>query len=420
MIPLCVFLSFPLHSNANEDIFSSFEPQGLIEGEPSPRSSHYLYLYPKSCIVTTPSTDGSTFAIPAESSSYTSGSSTTNGYNITPPSVSVNATSYFVQTGTTPYSLGLRSGMHYSSTNFRFGGPLRYVYAATFDTGEFFYLLGTNTSSEILMPTPSFSVALLGYYVVPAVSSSYNFVTAQNQNRHLSFTLEMDLSNYSNIPLKYNAVYDVILYTNWGPPIWDLSGFQSLSGNFTPYPIVSSGGTPGNAFISKQKNNRYFLSGTAQSTVVTDVYNLNNDKKYWVSFSFDIPVGCSAYMNNTTLVPGTVGLLFQESQSSVITTDLESAGGQNDALNNQNQQVENTFSQYEQVTDTKEYYDKIDTNLLNFDISIFTQIAATSTLFSSLITMMWSAMGNLAVPLTLFLVAALASLVVGIFRNAGD
>lgn len=419
MIPLCVFLSLSFHSNASEDFISSFEPQGLIEGEPLPRSSHYLYLYPKSAILTTPSTDGSTFAIPADSSFYTSGSSITNGYNITPPSVSFNATSYFVRTGTTPYSLGLRSGIHSDFTNLRYNSST--VYAASFDTGQFFYLLGTgNTTSEILMPTPAFSVALSGYYAVPAVSSSYNFVTAQNQNRHLSFTLEMDLSNYSTIPLKFNTVYDVIFYTNWGPPIWELGGFQSLSGNFTPYPIVSSGGTPGNAFISKQRDNRYYISGTAQSTVVTDVYNINNEKKYWISFSFDIPVGCSVYMNNMTLAMGTVGLLFQESQSSVISTDLESAGGQNDALNNQNQQVENTFNQYQQVTDTQEYYDKIDTNLLNFDISIFTQIAATSTLFSSLITMMWSAMGNLAVPLTLFLVAALASLVVGIFRNAGD
>lgn len=419
MIPLCVFLNFPFCSNANEDFGSFFEPQGLIEGEPSPRSSHYLYLYPESAILTTPSTDGSTFAIPAQTQSYISGSSTTNGYNITPPSLSYNASVGFVRTGTSPYSLGLRSGIKSYPTGLRYNSST--VYAATFDTGQFFYLYGSgNTSSEILMPTSSFSVALLGYYVVPAVSTSHYFQVAQNQNRHLSFTLEFDLSNYDTLPFKYNAVYDVIFYTNWGPPIWDLSGFQSLSGNFTPYPILSSGGTPGNAFISKQRSDRYYISGTAQSTVVTDVYNINQEKKYWVSFSFDIPVGCSAYMNNMTLPKGTVGILFQESQSSVISTDLESAGGQNGALNNQNQQVENTFNQYEQVTDTKEYYDKIDTNLLNFDISIFTQIAATSTLFSSLITMMWSAMGNLAVPLTLFLVSALASLVVGIFRNAGD
>lgn len=407
-------------SSESQEFLTPEQYSFVGEGEPTPRSTNYVYLYPKSTVIKTPSVDGTTFAIPAVQDVYYDISATTNAFNVTPPTVTVTNTDAFTRTGITPYSLGLRSGGVFQRTNLKWGGPLTYVYLATYPNGQTFYLRDTGSNnSEILLPTSAFSIALTGYYVYPTITTALSGRSSEVGNRHLSFTLEMDLSNYSTIPLKQHTVYDVIFYTNWGPPIWDLSGFNSLSGEFNPYPIVSSGGTTGNAFISRMKNDIFYISGTASGTVVTDVYNINNEKKYWVSFSFDIPIGCSAYMNNFTLGMGTVGLLFQETLDSALLTDMESAGGANTGLNNQNQQVENTFNQYEQATDTQQYYDKINTDLLVFDTTIWTQIAATSSLFSATITSIWSALGNFAVPLTLFLIAALVSLIVGIFRNYG-
>lgn len=79
-----------------------------------------------------------------------------------------------------------------------------------------------------------------------------------------------------------------------------------------------------------------------------------------------------------------------------------------------NQQVSDKFEEYESATDTSEQFSKLDGGVLEFDTSIFAEVAITATLFSSCVTSIFSALGNLAVPLMLFLTLTLVSTVLNI------
>lgn len=142
----------------------------------------------------------------------------------------------------------------------------------------------------------------------------------------------------------------------------------------------------------------------------------------YVYIFFTVTVPDSVSFSGISATEFTRGLgycSYTPSSSSTIITDLESAGGHNSGLNSSNQEVSNTFDQYESVTDTTDIYNKIDDSFFNFNTAPFIQIAPTITLFTSCITMLYNGLGDLAVPLTMFLVSMFVSFVIGIFRNTG-
>lgn len=98
---------------------------------------------------------------------------------------------------------------------------------------------------------------------------------------------------------------------------------------------------------------------------------------------------------------------------------LESAGGKNGTLNSQNSLMDSTLSEYQNKTDTSEQYSKISDDLFSFDLSIFTSVASTMTLFNACITSIFTQLGDLSVPLTMFLVFVFISAVIGIARVFG-
>lgn len=96
---------------------------------------------------------------------------------------------------------------------------------------------------------------------------------------------------------------------------------------------------------------------------------------------------------------------------------MTDASGANDNFNSSNDEVNQALQDYKDQTDTSEYYEQIDDSLFDFDSSVFLQIAPTMTLFSSCITAIWTKLGDLSVPLTMFLIMAAISVIIGIARN---
>lgn len=99
---------------------------------------------------------------------------------------------------------------------------------------------------------------------------------------------------------------------------------------------------------------------------------------------------------------------------------LQSADGANGPLDDANNDFKNEMDEFDKVTDTSGQYDKIDPSIFEFDSTIFTSIAGTAVFFGDLLTAAFSAFGQFAVPLRLFLVCTLVSVVIGIVTNRSD
>lgn len=99
---------------------------------------------------------------------------------------------------------------------------------------------------------------------------------------------------------------------------------------------------------------------------------------------------------------------------------LQKADGANGPLDDANDDFKNEMAEFDKVTDTSGQYDKIDPSMFDFDATIFTSIAGTATFFGDMLTAAFSAFGQFAIPLRLFLVCTLVSVVIGIVTNRTD
>lgn len=99
---------------------------------------------------------------------------------------------------------------------------------------------------------------------------------------------------------------------------------------------------------------------------------------------------------------------------------LQSADGMNGPLDGANDAFRNEMDEFDKVTDTSGQYDKIDPSIFEFDSTIFTSIAGTATFFGDMLTASFSAFGQFSIPLRLFLVCTLVSVVIGIVTNRSD
>lgn len=99
---------------------------------------------------------------------------------------------------------------------------------------------------------------------------------------------------------------------------------------------------------------------------------------------------------------------------------LQKADGANGPLDDANNDFKNEMDEFDKVTDTSGQYDKIDPSIFEFDSTIFTSIAGTAVFFGDLLTAAFSAFGQFAVPLRLFLVCSLVSVVIGIVTNRSE
>lgn len=133
------------------------------------------------------------------------------------------------------------------------------------------------------------------------------------------------------------------------------------------------------------------------------------------SFTFTI-TSTSPNLNSMFIADTNIILDQLQNQSNSLT----SAGGANNGLNSQNNLMAGALSDYQRDTDTSAQYSNIGDNLFVLDTSIFTQVASTITLFSSVVTGLFTAFGDFSVPLTLMLIVTFVSCIIGIIKITSD
>lgn len=99
---------------------------------------------------------------------------------------------------------------------------------------------------------------------------------------------------------------------------------------------------------------------------------------------------------------------------------LSSAHGNTTGLDNQNGLMDKALSDYQRDTDTSKQYGNISDSLFALDTSIFVQVSSTISLFSSVVTGLFNAFGDLSVPLTMFLIVTVISCIIGIIKITSD
>lgn len=243
---------------------------------------------------------------------------------------------------------------------------------------------------------------------------------------------------YSTVDLVYYVTLSKIVTLDPGSYVFQFysNGTGSGSGSFPSF--LASGdtyvtnahfsdpGTPNNSMPGVSMDAFQFSNRVLGNFAYFSIYSPNyrfQELVFRVTYFVTESVPAFSYHLNTTTT-NTYTLL--KSDSNLIlealnnqNNSLESAGGKNDALNNQNSLMDSTLSEYQNETDTSEQYAKISDDLFTFDLSIFTSVASTMTLFNACITSIFTQLGDLSVPLTMFLVFVFISAVIGIARVFG-
>lgn len=155
-------------------------------------------------------------------------------------------------------------------------------------------------------------------------------------------------------------------------------------------------------------------------TTNQDVINAINSQTSYFSSVFGI-LSSNLTTNFTTVIKGLNSLSLQlnsiENTANSIDDNIKNAHGSNSSLNQSNSEVNSTLQDYKDKTDTSDQYDKITDDLFEFDSSFFVQFAPTITLFSSLVTSIWHNLGDFSVPLAMFLIICLVSVIIGIVNH---
>lgn len=102
------------------------------------------------------------------------------------------------------------------------------------------------------------------------------------------------------------------------------------------------------------------------------------------------------------------------SASDSIVDSLQSAGGSNSGLNDQNSHMADVLGDYQSGTDTSDQMGRIDSSLFDFDMSILTSVSSTITFFSSIVSSLYAHIGDFASLLTLFLTFVFIGAIIGI------
>lgn len=220
----------------------------------------------------------------------------------------------------------------------------------------------------------------------------------------LKFTFD---SNFINIP---KGTYDILLYLPIIPKFFTSTGGNVvISSDFHAgyFQYINNGNI---SFLNQGTDTFMFLSG--------ELHRLSNVSDIMVFANFIVPSNVKSFtINNGEFTLGKEyysTYLVQSTSGDSISNNLQSASGTNSVLDNKNSSLDTVMNDYFNDTDTTIQYANLPDSLFDFDISIFTSLAPTITLFSSCITGFFSALGDFAVPLTLFLVVTLVSVIAGL------
>lgn len=380
----------------------------------------------------------------------------TNVYNNVTASNVTGSTVTYVSLGTFYYNTYTNRTTPISSISQLFQSSVYYI--TNQSTGDSWYALGTGSSAYRCFPS---QITLANSSSDPSLSTNGSF----NGTLSGTITMEGELEYPPMFPASNSVVYSYNPAPNIGSKHFTASSEGLTLGNNEKFgfvvveynieltnriqlplgsiymPLFPQGGYPnlvtGNfptflanpdtyavginytnlvtitSFQSSLINNSVSLSFTANTNQSYTTY-IRLDVVYFTTES----VPAFTYDRKADIVNPIYYASDLQFNSSLndINTSLNSAGGANNGLNNQNNIMGSTLSEYQSETDTSEQYNNISDDLFTFDLSIFTSVASTMTLFNACITSIFTQLGDLAVPLTLFLVLVFVSTVVGIRR----
>lgn len=366
----------------------------------------------------------------------------TNAYNGVNASNISGSTVTYVSLGTYYYNTYTNRSTPISSISQLYSGSVYYITDHT--TGDSWYAFQTSSNgtrcfpmqislaSTSSNPSLSFSGSVSGtlsgtlnmeddFEYPPAFPTSSGFSYNSRTQYYLqSVQFICTGENLAKNDSYYIYKVDCIIYFNTVVPYGNYSAHIFLNEGTVPYTegsyLTASTGTSGNAS----------LYGASIGFNSFDVqFNLSSGTNVIVpSFYIYSSTQLSAFNTGQISLPRVINLYTPDSSVTNdlltdVNTSLSSAGGKNGGLNSQNSLMDSTLSEYQSETDTSEQYNKISSDLFTYDISIFTSVASTMTLFNACITSIFTKLGDLSVPLTMFLVFVFISAVIGIARVFG-
>lgn len=342
----------------------------------------------------------------------------TSTFNYTDPSLSNRLTAYNVGS----ISLNLSGNATFTTSRDQIS-----AYYNGFNTG-FYSLLADGSPTGFFVRSSSVTASSDAYLLTSDVvsSSSSHSVTVNNnaststatfnipQQTSRDVTLFVNIQFASEVP---TGSYKMLCYA-------PINNRISFSGSNVAS-VVNVGYFRG---LSSQNNFISFESGyinTADNTfTINGTFDvINPARSIYGAITFTVPNGISfsGSVGDSTL-PSDKSFcraIFIPTDSSLIIDSITSANGANNNLNNTTDTLTSEFESYKENTDTTLQYDLITDNLFTIDTNIWTQMASTSTLFSSFISGIFHSLGDLSSSLTFFLIASFVSAIIGIARVSG-
>ncbi len=246
---------------------------------------------------------------------------------------------------------------------------------------------GSASASPNANDSLSGSASITGTDTTTGTSTTTGTLSFQNMTS--KFYMVVSFSS----PLEV-GVYDFSYFSNKDNPVFSGYGSGVINALHSNYYNVSSSYVN---ILGQNINFHVELTVTRPSSTLTLI------------LSFD-PFASSFTFHPQNFNPS---VLKQESALFLMVSD--SVFYDSSIMDSTNEQVSSEFARYETVTDTSAQYDTLNSpGLLDFDMSVFTEVAVTMTLFSSCVTSIFTKLGNLAVPLMLFLTLALVSTILNV------
>lgn len=291
------------------------------------------------------------------------------------------------------------------------------MYSTTLHSGLVSVGLSANLKANSVY-NHHYAYTVTGKSVLDSLSLSSNGFFNNPTPRSFSGFLNFSMTSTSSLPSNY---YDF----SFDLPYGDGTDFVRYSGKIislsgTVYLFTSSGGlicsAPADYSIVSSWRSAYLIGSLSLPVSIPANTTVS------VLYTIDSFVPSSGFvfhsLSTSSLVGGPNNMgrcVFTPSLDSVVNNSLTSADGANSDLDSSTGSLGTKIDEYDKVTDTSVQYDVINTaDIWNLDLSIFSQLASTATLFSSCITNIWFKLGNFSIPLLLMLVFTVYRAIIGL------
>lgn len=257
---------------------------------------------------------------------------------------------------------------------------------------------GTYASSGSIVSNGNGTFSITG-----SQSGSFNFSSNDNDRSASFYAYNINFGQ----TLYAGKSYDV--YISFNNPDYTLS--------VSPYLLISIDPISYAKCVISNSSCVIYPDTMVLNFTISPIESLTN---FAFTSTFNVPDVIS-FNNTSGVITFEVNqLLINESIISRINNSLNSSSGANNQFNNNVSDLNNTFGQYQQATETDIYYANIDDSFFNFNSAPFIQVASTMSLYSTLLTSMLSSLGDFATPITLFLTIVVVGAIIGIARYSNS